>query len=99
MKSITALAIARAGTMLGLALDLVAEDETIPTQYRDKLLLLRPTATMLRDVPIPPTETGQPPPGPSAVARCDNCGQHRIIGGLSPLHCPTCGQAGTVTAV
>jgi hypothetical protein len=99
VRSTTALAIARAGAALQLALDLVEVDPTLQPERVEQLLKLRHVATMLSDVPLPPPELEEEQPGPSAMARCDSCGQLRIIAGLSPKACPTCGLVSTVTAV
>lgn len=99
MRSTTALAIARAGAALQLALDLVEADPTLQPGWREQLLAMRPVAVKLADVPLPPRELEEEEPGPSAMARCDSCGQLRIISGLAPLSCPRCGEVATVTAV
>jgi hypothetical protein len=93
VRSTTALAIARAGAALQLALDLVEADPTLQPGWREQLLAMRPVAVRLGDVPLPPPELEEEP-GPARVETCPSCQLRRIVAGLAQVPtCPRCGGA------
>lgn len=92
MKSVTAMAVIRAGLAIQEAIRLVDEDDTVTPGHRQLLHRLDRTAATLVDVPLPPRAyTEEEEPGPPRQVRCPRCDLARIVTALSDPACPRCG--------
>ena len=91
MKSVTAMAIIRAGLAIQEAIRLVDEDPTVAEGHRALLHRLDRTAQVLVDVPLPPNPYPEEEPGPPRQVSCPRCHLGRIITALSATECPRCG--------
>ncbi len=91
MKSVTAMAVIRAGLAIQEAIRLVDEDPTVAEGHRAVLHRLDRTAALLVDVPLPPNAYPTEEPGPPRRVTCPRCQLGRIITALSAPECPRCG--------
>jgi hypothetical protein len=91
VRSVTAMAIIRAGLAIQEAVRLVDEDPTVAEGHRTLLHRLDRTAELLVDVPLPPNPYPEEEPGPPRRIICPRCQLARIVTALSSPECPRCG--------
>jgi hypothetical protein len=91
VRSVTAMAIIRAGLAIQEAIRLVDDDETVTDGPRQLLHKLARTAEVLVDVPMPPQPFPDDEPGPPRRVTCQRCHLARIATALSAPECPRCG--------
>lgn len=92
MRSVTAMAVIRAGLAIQEAIRLVDDDATVTDGHRELLHKLDRVAQVLVDVPLPPNPYPDDEPGPPRRVSCRRCHLARIVTALSAPECPRCGE-------